>query len=158
MKIKFFTILSLSLFLSACSLKPTPTPPKNVFTSVKDAVNKQIAIKCEYTDNGHTTTTYIKGQTIRLVGNQQSAGIEGLIKNGQFYLWNTKDKKGMTLDLTKIQGAKMGNTNIKSVDDIVTELDNKKENCTVSTDNNSIFDLPSDINFSAAPDLFGSQR
>ena len=179
MKTKIISIVALSLLLSACGATTTPntsepsTPTgsssaapttevkKDVFTSIKDAVTKQIALKCDYKDGEETTTTYIKGQTVRLVGNDKSAGVEGLMKDGKFYLWNSKDtqnKKGMIIDISKMEGAKMGETPVKSIDDVVTELEKKKENCVVSTESASIFELPSDITFSEVSDLFGTTK
>jgi hypothetical protein len=158
MKLKLLTLLVLPLFLSACgpvAQKP-PEPPKNVFTSIKDAVTKQLLLKCEYKDNDSTTITYIKGNMIRMVGTGKEVGIEGIIKDGKFYLWNTTDKKGMTLDLSKMEGAKMGETPIKSSDDVVNALEAKKENCALSPESASMFDLPADVTFTATPDLFGS--
>jgi hypothetical protein len=172
---KILTVVATSLLLSACTLPaqltgltekiksvaPTTTPTNNVFTSVKDAVTRQIALKCEYTDNGQTTTTYIKGKNVRLVGNNKSAGVEGLMKDDKFYLWSSKnnqDKKGMIIDIAKMEGAKMGQTPIKSIDDVVVELEKKKENCVNSTDGDSIFELPGDITFTAIPDLFGPTK
>jgi hypothetical protein len=165
---KIITLLFVTLTLSACSLLPAKKledkvenkikdevqEKKNVFTSIKDAVTRQLPLKCEYTEDGHTTTTYIKGQKVRLVGNAESQGIEGLMTNDKFYLWNTADKKGMVLEMAKITGAKMGTTEIKSVDDVVGVLESKKENCTLVDKEDTIFELPTDITFTNAPDFF----
>ena len=160
MKNKIITILTLSLLLSACGTKnttPTTSAPvkKDVFTSIKDAVSKNLTLKCIYSDNNQQTTTYLKGKLVRFSGSGKEIGVEGLMKDDKFYLWNSTDKKGMILEMSKMTSAKMGETPIKSADDVVTQLETKKENCTVSPESDSFFEVPSDINFSAAPDFSG---
>jgi len=166
MNTKILTVLTFSLLLSACTIIPTSKPSSNttepkkgVFTSIKDAVTRQVALKCEYNDDGEITTTYIKGQVVRLVGNNKSAGVEGLMKDGKFYLWNSQsnsEKKGMIINMSTMEGAKMGETTIKSVDDVITVLESKKESCTASTESDTLFQLPADITFAEVSDLFNA--
>jgi len=161
MKIKILTLLASALLLSACgavstpssSVSPTSEPKKDVFTSIKDAVTKQLTLKCVYDDNGQQTTTYIKGQQVRFSGTGKEIGVEGLMKDNIFYLWNANDKKGMTIDMTKMEGAKMGEKPIKSVDDVVTQLEAKKQNCSLSPESNGMFDIPADVSFTNTLDF-----
>ncbi len=162
---KILILTASALLLSACGAAVTPTanvsptitpsPQANVFTSIKDAITKKLTLKCVYDDNGQQTTTYINGSQVRFSGTGKQVGVEGIMKDNKFYLWNATDKKGMVLDIAKMQGAKMGETPVKSVDDVVAQLEAKKENCSVSPESNSMFDLPTDVTFSSAPDFSG---
>ena len=163
---KIFLVLSLSLLLAGCQKAPdappissSPTePPKGIFSSIADAVQKQIVLKCEYVDeDGDTTITYIKGQTVRMVGQDQDKNkIDGLMKDGKFYLWSAGNKQGMVIDISKLDGASMGSTPIHSIDDVIGVLESQKNKCAVSPESSGLLDLPSDINFTDSAGFFGS--
>ena len=161
---KILILTASALLLSACgaavppttTVSPTTAPSQaNVFTSIKDAITKKLTLKCVYSDNGQQTTTYINGSQVRFSGTGKEVGVEGIMKDSKFYLWNSTDKKGMVLDIAKMSGAKMGETPVKSVDDVVAQLEAKKENCSISPESNSMFDIPADVTFSSAPDFSG---
>ena len=136
--------------------KPTDSP-KNIFTSIADAIQKQIVLKCEYTDeDGKTTTTYIKGKTVRMIGQgNDDKKIDGLIKDDKFYIWSEENKQGMVIDITKMQGASMGKTPINSVDDVIGVLESQKNKCVASPESSGLLDLPSDIKFTDSGSIFG---
>ena len=164
---KILILTASTLLLSACGFAVTPTAntsptaaptQANVFTSIKDAITKKLTLKCTYDDNGQQTTTFINGSQVRFSGTGKQVGVEGIMKDNKFYLWNSTDKKGMVLDIAKMQGAKMGETPVKSVDDVVAQLEAKKENCLISSESNSMFDLPTDVTFTSTPDFFGASK
>jgi hypothetical protein len=163
MKLKITLLVASALLLSACTKpalpnKKTDNVKPNVFTSIKDAVTKQLTLKCIYNDDGQLTTTYIKGNQVRFSGSGKEANVEGLMKDGKFHLWNSLEKKGMTLEIAKMTGAKMGDAPITSVDDVITQLEAKKESCTVSPESNSMFELPTDVNFTDTLDFSGPTK
>jgi len=161
---KIFLVLGISLLLAGCqkvsdntSTLTQPTePPKNIFASIADAVQKQMVLKCEYLDeDGETTTTYIKGRTVRMIGQgDDNKKIEGLMKDEKFYLWSGENKQGMVIDITKMEGASMGETPVNSVDDVIGVLESKKDKCSISPESAGLLDLPSDIIFTNTGDLF----
>ena len=104
---KLTAIFLAALVLSGCQKTPTASSgkPADVFTSVRDAIAKQLILKCNYidtTNNNQATTTYIKGTTVRLKGTGTQANVDGLIKDSIFYLWDDTKKEGMTIDLSKM--------------------------------------------------------
>ena len=165
---KSFTILFAVLMLSGCQkagtstpLAPTPTakePLPNVFATIRDAVTKSLMLKCEYTDdNNQTVITYIKGTSVRLNGTGTEAKINGIMKDGQFYLWEIGKNKGMKLDIAKLAtggSLKMDGTVIKSEDDVIGVLERHKDKCQVSPGDVSMMDLPGGVDFTASSDLF----
>ena len=149
---KIFLIVVLSLVLGGCQ-------KKDVFTSIRDAVTRQLTLKCEYTDeDGQTTTTYIKGQMVRMVGaGSGTTKIEGLMKDNKFYLWSSENKQGMVLEIAKLTegGAKMGEKEIKSIDDVIGVLEEKKDKCKVTSEGAGLFEVPADIKFTSTEGFLG---
>ena len=154
---KIILIALVALVLGGCGIKqnnqntPTETKKDSVFSSIRDAVTKQIALKCEYTDeNGSKTTTYIKGKTVRMKGNGEQSNFDGLMKDEKFYMWDNIKKTGMILDLAKTAddgSVKMEDKQIKSIDDVIEVLEEKKNNCVVAAESSGLFEIPSDIKF-----------
>lgn len=155
---KIILIALTALVLGGCGVKQeiknetkTETKKEDIFSSIRDAVTKQIALKCEYTDeNGNKTTTYIKGQTVRMKGNGEQSNFDGLMKEEKFYMWDNVKKTGMILDLAKTAddgSVKMENKQIKSIDDVIDVLEEKKNNCVVSPESAGLFEIPSDVKF-----------
>jgi len=162
---KIFLVLGISLMLVGCqkapvtppSISSNPTqPPKDIFTSIKDAVQKQMVLKCEYTDeDGSKTTTYIKGQTVRMIGQgDDKKKIDGLMKDGKFYIWSGENKQGMVIDISKMEGASMGKTPVNSIDDVISILESQKDKCAISPESSGLLDLPTDIVFTNTGSIF----
>jgi hypothetical protein len=158
---KLTLILIAALLFSGCQKntvenKPSQTKP-DVFTSIQDAITKQLVLKCEYADtDGQKTTTYIKGQTVRMVGTGKEETIQGLMKDNKFYLWDSVKKEGMELDLTKMTAdgsVKMGDKPIKSTDDVVAVLQEKKDSCSLSPQSANLLELPTDVKFIKSEDF-----
>jgi hypothetical protein len=131
------------------------TEKPNVFATIKDAIARQIALKCDYTDDkGNTTETYIKGSQIYMEGSTKVADkdvtFNGIMKDNKFYVWTNQSDKGLAFDLTKkVEGTtmKMGETAITSTDDVIKELEKEKNKCSPTSIADSKFDLPSGISF-----------
>jgi len=153
---KTFLVLFAVVLLSSC--QKNPEDEKDVFTSISDAINKQLVLKCEYVDtDGEKTITYIKGRTVRLKGTGEQETIEGLIKGDAFYLWDSVKKEGMEINLLKMAedgSVSMGEKTIKSVDDVVSILQEKKDSCVLSPESAGLLDLPTDVKFTKSEDIF----
>lgn len=163
MKTKILTILACTLLLSACTkvtpptTNQTPEPKKDVFTSIKDAVTRQLLLKCDYVDeDGQNTVVYLQGNRVRFVGTGQDSKIEGLISDNKYYAWSTETKEGMSFDLASAKDLSMNDSPITSTEDVVSILESKKQNCQVSAEPSTIFDIPQDIKFSDASGFFGN--
>ena len=156
---KIFSILAISLIFAGCQKNPSlpkpgitvPTePPKDIITTIKDAVQKQLVLKCEYTDeDGEKTMTYIKGGVVRLIGQDaDNKELNGLMKDGKFYLWSNESKQGMIITINKKADLSMGDTPIESVEDVIEVLESQKDKCSVSPESAGLLELPSDVEFS----------
>jgi len=146
--------VSLALAGAGCG-KGAADQAKNAFTSIKDAVDRSIALRCEYNDdNGEKTIANIVGKQIRLDSQSTSTqgNFHGVIKDNKMYIWADTSKDGMMIDFSKIKddSLKMGDKPIRSTDDIITKLEEKKDTCKTTTAAASQFDLPSDVKFTSA--------
>lgn len=163
---KIIFILGISVMLVGCGQTPGPSssdlsgptqPPKDIFTTIKDAVQKQLVLKCQYIDeDGSKTQTYIKGQTVRMIGQgDDNKKLNGLMENGKFYLWSEENKQGMVINIGQMEGASMGKTPVNSIDDVIAVLESQKDKCVVSPESTGLLDLPADIKFTDSGSIFG---
>lgn len=159
---KFLSVLLVGVLLAGCQ-KPVENKTSNagdskkdIFTSVKDAVTKQMLLKCMYTDeDGEQVEAYIKGMVVRMIGKDDEGKIiGGLIKDGRFYLWGEEQKKGMIIPMESFKDAKMGSRPIKSVDDVIAVLEEKKDKCSLSPESAGLLDIPADVQFEDAKGFF----
>ncbi len=166
---RILPIIFLSLALAGCQktssaqINPTPTKTQaNIFTSIQDAVNKQLILKCNYTDDtGSQITTYIKGSLVYLRGSGDQASVSGLMQEHKYYIWAEGNNKGIVFDLDKMMAdgtAKMGDTVIKSENDIIAKLEEQKQKCQLSPESGSLFDLPKNVDFQSGDNFFGSSK
>ena len=122
------------------------------FTSIKDAVDRSIALQCEYTDeSGEKTIASIKGKQIRMDSAVSSTDgyFHGIIRDNKMWIWADKQPEGMMLDFAKVtdDSLKMGDKVIRSQDDIISKLEEKKDSCKTANIADSDFNLPEGINF-----------
>ena len=152
---KTILILAGAILLGGCQTKINYKSP-DVLTTIKDAVSKQLVVKCDYTDkDGKITTTYIKGSMVRMVGSGDQANVNGLMKNEKFYLWDATKKKGMVIDLAKMAAdgsLKIDEQPVKNIDDIVAVLEKHKDKCSLSPESSGLMELPTDIKFATGDD------
>ncbi|NMB70097.1 hypothetical protein GYA27_02750 [candidate division WWE3 bacterium] len=127
---------------------------KNVFTSIKDAVSKQIGLKCEYEDTeGVKATTYIKGTNVYLESEIDNDGekvkFKGIMKDQKYYLWGDGSNQGMVFDLSKLSSgeSQTNGTKVQTQDEIIAKLEQNKNRCQPENISASKFDTPSDVNF-----------
>lgn len=127
---------------------------KNVFTSIKDAVTKQIGLKCEYEDEeGVKATTYIKGTNVYLESEIDNDGekvkFKGIMKDQKYYLWGDGSDQGMMFDLSKLSSEESENngTKVQTQDEIIAKLEQNKNKCQPENISASMFDTPTDVNF-----------
>lgn len=177
-------IMVLPFFLAACTTKPkTENAPKgngnkpqttqqpnnnesdkkaddskNVFSSIKDALARNIALNCKYEDKeltgGVTVNTYIKGNMVYMESTQKISGkdinMQGIMRDNKYYVWSDASPQGMLFDLTKItekNSATLKGANVKSTDDVINKLEENKQNCKPTTIEDSKFVVPTTIKF-----------
>lgn len=166
-------ILVLPFLLTACTkvtkttttetAQPTPMAAKeepkkdgNIFTSIADAVQRSIPIKCEYTtEKGEKAVTYIKGKKVYIEGvDEATKDTRSLITDDKIYFWSVSKKQGMTIDIPKAgddsskSKVSMGQTSVRSSQDVVNELQKNQNKCSPAVIADSVFDVPTDVKFS----------
>jgi hypothetical protein len=169
----FFILAMLTITLSACGSKKeeqteaatdttsvkTDTVPANtaedtgVIGSIKDALTGSTTLKCNYTDDeGTTSTVHLKGNMVlieSITPGTEAIMVKGLVRDNKMYIWSDRSTDGFMIDFSKIKPEdstmKMGQTQIHSSDDVVGELEKKKENCQKESLPDSSFEVPTGI-------------
>lgn len=125
----------------------------NIITSIRDAMMKSMSLKCEYPDEkGNTVTTYIKGENVRVMGfaSEQNAG-QGqiLMKDKKMYMWDKTKKQGTVIDLNvKVTpGAESTTEQADQKEGTIEELEKYKDYCKTEAVADSLFEVPSGIEF-----------
>lgn len=164
---KITIVLMVALLLSACGQKkaetptqvmPTKTVANTVFSTIKDALTKNLTLKCIYADDkGVNYEAYLQGQMVAMNGVGTTGDqVEGLMKDGWWYIWDATKKQGMKLDVAKMAADgswSIKGKQIKSVDNVASALEGDKQNCQVVTGVDSKFVVPGDVTFQSASDL-----
>lgn len=119
---------------------------KGIFTSVKDALSKNLTLICEFKDDqGSTTKSYIKNGAMRitLTDDSQEMG-EVVIKDNRMYNWDRNTKKGYIYDIPESESGSDTDNKIGSYYEMIDEY---KDFCKVSAVSDSYFDIPTDVSF-----------
>lgn len=168
---KLLSIIIFSLLITGCGTKPEPRnntdagqgqapeqaqEKKNIFTSIKDAISKSISLRCEYTDeDGEVTIAHIKGNAIKMESKpktDQDMVFQGIIRDDKMWVWTKGgEKKGMVIDFKNHKGSpvKMSDTEVTSTEDVIKEIESKKDTCKNAVIADSEFELPKDYQFVA---------
>lgn len=137
-----------------------PSQDKSVWQSIKDAFDRSVSLRCEYSDvDGQKTIAYIKNKAIYLESepsgvrtkNGEDLVVKGLAKDDKMYIWSANSEKGILLDFKNQKPgsnpAKMGDKEIHSTADIIAKLEEKKDACQGASIPDSNFELPAGIEF-----------
>lgn len=138
----------------------------SLFGSIKDAMNKGMSLRCEYSDEqNQTVVAYIKGNSVRTtIENPKSneSPSNFLMLDSTMYMWPVAgSNQGYMIKVDpetaqKAQDQTKGAENVdKATDtDIVGSLENYKQNCKSSVVADSMFEKPSNITFQDFSQLF----
>ena len=125
----------------------------NIITSIRDAMMKSMSLKCEYPDEkGNTVTTYVKGENVRIMGfaSEQNAG-QGhiLMRDKKMYMWDETKKQGTVIDLNVevTPGAETNTEQADQKEETIEELEKYKDYCKTEVVADSLFEVPSGIEF-----------
>jgi len=147
---KKLLVLCLALTLLVGCGEGNQTAKKDVFTSIRDAITKNIALRCEYTDeSGNTSINYIKGNMIRVDNEVEGKTMHALMKDEKIYIWSDDSKDGFLMDMSNMETSddfKMGEDVIHDSEDIIAKLESQNR-CMAEGISDSYFEVPRDINF-----------
>ncbi len=124
-----------------------------IFSSIRDAFDRSVSLRCEYVDeDGATSINYIKNKMIRTEAAETKEGVAkvyGLFRDDKAYIWDDKSGNGMILSLDKMQNdpADMDGTEVRSAEDIIKVLEEKKDKCRAESVPDSYFEVPGNIKF-----------
>jgi major membrane immunogen (membrane-anchored lipoprotein) len=132
--------------------EPEESKP-NFFTSVRDAVTKNIVIKCRYKTDDDTFDMYLKGNKAALQAENDVGDkivkFQGVIKDNKYYLWSDQSTDGMLIDLKKDREdpLEVNDKPVHSFDEVIDGLETSKESCVNATAPDSMFEVPGNITF-----------
>lgn len=121
------------------------TENKSVFTSIKDALSKDVTLVCEFKDDsGVSTKSYIKNGAVRI-----SSEGEIVMKDKKMYMWDVKTKEGFIYEIPDSEDSKIGatSTEINQSESYLNMIETYKDSCKVTSVEDSYFELPKDVKF-----------
>lgn len=125
----------------------------SVFTSIKDALSKDVSLICEFSDeNGVSTKSYVKNGAVRVSstgGAQTNQSSDVIIKDKKMYMWDLKTKQGFVYTIPEEEDSKVGMTatEVNQSDSYLNMIEAYKDSCKVSTVSDSYFETPTDVEF-----------
>lgn len=121
------------------------TENKSVFTSIKDALSKDVTLVCEFKDDsGVSTKSYIKNGAVRI-----SSEGEIVMKDKKMYMWDVKTKEGFIYEIPDSEESQIGatSTEINQSESYLNMIETYKDSCKVTSVEDSYFELPKDVKF-----------
>jgi hypothetical protein len=125
-----------------------------LFTSIKDALNKDLTLACEFKDENASFKSYIKNGAVRVTteGTQDGQSGEMIMKDNKMYIWDIKTNEGFVYDIPKEENGesqKVGMTGSEIADSksYLDLIDKYKDSCKVATVEDSFFVAPSGVKF-----------
>lgn len=112
-----------------------------VFESIKDAMAKSLNVKCEYTTGTAKTVAYIKGNSIRVDGVIGKTRTGSIMKDNKLWSWDVDKKEGVIMPLIANQNKQ------SSQEEIIKNLEQQKQFCSVTVVSDSMFIPPTDVKF-----------
>lgn len=147
---KLLVVCFTLVLLAGCGGGGNQAAKKDVFTSIRDAMTKNIALRCEYIDEeGNTSINYIKGQMIRVDNKVEGKNMYALMRDEKVYIWSDDSSDGFIMDMGGIKNSddfKMGDDVIHDTNDVIAKLESQNK-CTTAGLSDSYFEIPSGINF-----------
>jgi len=132
---------------------------KSVFSSIRDAFDRSMTLRCEYIDeDGQKSINYIKNKMIRTDSPDPSGKqVYALFRDEKLYMWGPDSNQGMVFELADLKESndvQMGGSTIHGTDDIISELEQRKDKCSTQSVPDSMFEVPSNVNFMDLNELF----
>lgn len=128
---------------------------KGVFSSIKDALSKNVTLICDFKDeSGSTVKSYIKNGAVRVTTkdslNSDRDG-EIIMKDKKMYMWDLKTKTGFVYDIPDstetTDSTGMSGTEVVKSDAYLSMIEKYKDSCKVSSVEDSYFVPPTDIKY-----------
>lgn len=146
-------------FMNTRSTGSTPEAGKpggsksNIFSSIQDALSKNLVLKCDIkTPEGSKTTTYIKAGKIRVDTTGKTADAAGsvIMKDNKMYFWNDQGGFMMEFNLSDIEKNTQDNaqqTNVQDPKEYLSMIEKYKDSCSPAAVDDSLFVPPANVKF-----------
>lgn len=130
--------------------KGSSSTQKNIFTSIKDAMTKSLSLKCEYQGEHGKTTTYLKGNNVRVMyqaleGDGKSG--HAIMKDNQIWIWTEGEKEGLVFNIEESDKNTQEPKTETNREQILDELEKYKNQCSAAVVSDSMFTPPSGVDF-----------
>jgi len=147
----FFYFRSISFHSRPYATTPQPTHA-SVFSSIQDALTKNLSLKCDYVDTKQIhTVAYIKNGVIRSTvtdKNNPSQSGNMIMKDKKMYYWNDAGTIAMVMAMPEVTGAAPSVTPTdNNGQQVMSNLEQYKQSCVVATVDDSLFELPKGVTF-----------
>lgn len=156
-----FIVLALSGYFLYKSNNSKNTELKNgeeskngsVFTSIKDALSKDVTLYCDFNEGNVSFKSYIKNGAVRVTTSSTEKGQSGdmIMKNNKMYIWDSTTKTGFIYDVP--EDSESSNVSVDSSSSTTGStnylglIDQYKDSCKVTAVEDSLFVEPKDIDF-----------
>lgn len=127
---------------------------KSVFTSVKDALSKNITLVCDFKDEqGASTKSYIKNGAVRVsTSDSSNSSGEIIMKDKKMYMWDMKTKAGFIYEVEDSDDSQSNQVGMTGSEVVKSEqyldmIEKYKDSCKVATVEDSYFTPPTDVKF-----------
>ena len=102
---KLFLLVPLLFLLTGCLKPKIVQEAKQEKFSLKDAISLGKSVRCTYKVEDAETTSWVKGEKVRVEGvGVGSAGSGGMINDGEYvYIWGNENKEGMKYKLSAME-------------------------------------------------------
>lgn len=134
------------------------TSSNPVFSSIQDALNRSLSLKCQYSTGDVETIAYIKNGEIRSdITSSKNPEANGSViiksKDKKIYFWNAQ-KTGFVMTLPDATVTPTGvPSQGSSAENSLNDLEKYKQNCKVADVDDSLFTLPTDVKFTDTSEL-----
>lgn len=146
----FFGVKKQPAMHEEMAAKPTNS---SVFTSIQDALNRSISLKCTYTSGDIQTVAYIKNGEIRSdvtssKNPQANGSVIMQVKNKKMYYWNGTQGFVMTIPDVTVTPTGMQATQAGSNgQNTMSDLEKYKQDCQPADVADSLFVVPTNVTF-----------
>ena len=157
MKKLLLVLLVVSLLvLSACGGEKTVKEEKgettaSLVTDMAKAFMLNVPYKCEYTMEGITATTYMKGEKrIKTMTVTPQGSAESIIRDDMLYSWDPNSKKGIKMKLEKQD---MPSQDMPKVSPEYIKEQAMNVKCSPAKFGDEMFEVPTDVEFQDMTEL-----
>lgn len=144
-------VLLLGAFMLRGGSSSVPGMAQNPQDLIASAMTGTGSVKCEYTgEDGAVVTAYIKNGQVRtdITGGPDGGG-SFLMKDKTTWTWSDSTKEGVMFvlpEITPVAGQATGEMQTAS-DEVAADLEQYKDSCKSETVSDSVFEVPTDVNF-----------